>query len=74
MIYDSHVAGKTIRKLRRKKGLSQEVLSGLADVQRSHLSMIEQGHISASMETLCRITEALEIRFSDFVRMVEEQK
>ena len=36
-------AGKVIRNLRVRKGLTQEVLSGLAGMARSHLAMIESG-------------------------------
>ena len=71
MCYDSHITGTIICKLRREKGLSQEVLSGLSGMTRSHLSMIENGRISASIETLWKISEALDIKFSDFIKKVE---
>lgn len=35
--------GETISYFRKQKGLSQEVLSGLAGIGRSHLSAIERG-------------------------------
>ena len=37
---DPYIVGNVISEFRRKKGLSQEVLSGLADIGRSHLSAI----------------------------------
>ena len=43
---DSKKVGKTIAFFRNQKGLSQEVLSGLADIGRSHLSAIERGNES----------------------------
>lgn len=57
--------------MRKRKGLTQEVLSGLAAVSRSHLAEIESGRINANVETLWRIAEALSIRLSDLIRMVE---
>jgi transcriptional regulator with XRE-family HTH domain len=39
---DSKIVGEVIADLRKKKGISQEVLSGLADIGRTHLSAIER--------------------------------
>lgn len=41
MEFDKGAAGRTIRSLRRERGLSQEVLSGFAGIARTHLTMIE---------------------------------
>lgn len=71
MTYDHKITGRIIRKMRKRKGLTQEVLSGLAAVSRSHLAEIESGRINANVETLWRIAEALSIRLSDLIRMVE---
>ena len=72
MMYDHYVTGQLIRQIRTEKGISQEVLSGLAAVSRSHLAMIENGSVDAKIDTLWRISEALGIRFSDLMRRVEE--
>ena len=71
MTYDHKITGRIIREMRKRKGLTQEVLSGLAVVSRSHLAEIESGHTNANVETLWRIAEALSIRLSDLIRMVE---
>mgnify|MGYP000924826249 CR=1 FL=1 len=71
MTYDHKITGRIIREMRKRKGLTQEVLSGLAAVSRSHLAEIESGRINANVETLWRIAEALSIRLSDLIRMVE---
>lgn len=42
MTYDHRVTGRIIRNLREKRGLTQEILSGLAAVSRSHLAEIER--------------------------------
>lgn len=71
MTYDHKITGRIIREMRKRKGLTQEVLSGLAAVSRSLLAEIESGRINANVETLWRIAEALSIRLSDLIRMVE---
>ncbi|MBQ7152962.1 MAG: helix-turn-helix transcriptional regulator [Clostridia bacterium] len=71
-MYDNHVTGQLIREIRIEKGITQEVLSGLAAVSRSHLAMIENGSIDAKIDTLWRISEALGIRFSELMKRVEE--
>ena len=72
MQYNHFITGRIIRKLREQRGLTQEVLSGLAAVSRSHLAEIESGRTNANVETLWRISEALDIKMSDLIRMVEE--
>ena len=71
MPYDKDAVGRVICKLRKKKGLSQEILSGLAGIPRSHLSMIETGYISPTVETLWKVSEALGMRLSEVIRMAE---
>lgn len=73
MNYDSRITGRVVRELREERGLTQEVLSGLAGVARSHLAMIELGSVRANVDTLWRISEALGIRLSALIRMVEER-
>ena len=73
MNYDSKITGQIIGILRSQKGMSQEVLSGLAGVARSHLSMIENGSKNANVNTLWRVSLALGIRLSDLIRMVESE-
>lgn len=72
MNYDHVVTGRVIRGLRKKRGMSQEVLSGFAGIERSHLAMIETGKKSANVETLWRIADALGLRMSQLMAMVEE--
>lgn len=73
MTYDSAVTGQVIRNLRKKRGMSQEVLSGLAGIARSHLAMIENGTKNANMDTLWCIADALEIPMSQLIQKVEAQ-
>ena len=63
--------GKTIAYFRQKKGISQEVLSGLADIGRSHLSAIERGERKPTLETLYRICTALDVKMSEVILHLE---
>lgn len=69
---DSISVGKTVAYFRKKKGVSQEILSGLADIGRSHLSAIECGERKPTLETLYRICVALDIKMSIFMIKLEE--
>lgn len=72
MQYDKRVTGAVIRRLRLRKGISQEVLSGLAGVARSHLAEIESGAKNANVNTLWRIADALDLRLSALIAMIEQ--
>ena len=73
MSFDNGAVGKAIRRLRKERGLSQEVLSGLAGIARTHLTMIENGTKQANFETLWRIAGALNMRPSELVAQIEAQ-
>ena len=61
------ILGKTIQICRKERHLSQEVLSGLADIGRSHLSAIERGERKPTLETLYRICNALGVKMSTVI-------
>jgi len=73
MRFDNAIIGITIREQRQRKGLSQEVLSGLAGIARTHLTMIENGSKKANFETLWRIANALDMKPSELIRSIEEK-
>ena len=73
MLYNSKITGQIIGILRTRRGMTQEVLSGLAGISRSHLAMIENGRKKANVETLWRIAAALDMPLSELIRMVEEE-
>ena len=73
MEFDNRAVGQAIRKLRQERGLSQEVLSGFADIARTHLTMIENGTKRANFETIWRIALALELRPSQLVEYIERE-
>ena len=51
MLLDASLVGRVIQDYRESKGLSQEVVSGLADIGRTHLSAIERGTRKPTLET-----------------------
>ena len=73
MQFDNKAVGKTIRTLRKERGLSQDVLSGFAGIARTHLTMFENGTKQANFETLWRIARAFDMRPSELVRRIEEE-
>ena len=67
------LVGQVIQSYRLRKGMSQEVLSGLAGLDRTHYSKIERGLRSPTLDTLFKIAQALDIPPSDIVRHIEKQ-
>ena len=66
------LVGQVIQSYRLRKGMSQEVLSGLAGLDRTHYSKIERGLRSPTLDTLFKIAQALDIPPSDIVRQIEQ--
>ena len=67
------LVGQVIQSYRLRKGMSQEVLSGQAGLDRTHYSKIERGLRSPTLDTLFKIAQALDIPPSDIVRQIEQQ-
>ena len=72
MSYTSNI-GKVIKEYRESKALSQEILSGLAGIGRTHLSAIERGERKPTLDTFFKISQALEVRPSDLLRAIEDK-
>lgn len=70
---DPIIVGEAIAECRKRKKLSQEILSGLADIGRTHLSAIERGERKPTLETLYRISFALDMKMSDIVKEIENR-
>ena len=71
MQFNNSIVGLTIRKLRNEKGISQDVLSGLAGIARTHLTMIENGDKQPNFETIWKIAFALDLTPSELVAKIE---
>ncbi|MDO5112643.1 MAG: helix-turn-helix transcriptional regulator [Clostridia bacterium] len=67
------IVGKVIAGFRTNKGMTQEVLSGLCGMGRSHLSAIENGNRKPTLETLYRMSVALDIPMSTIVIAIEDE-
>lgn len=53
--------GKRLRLIRKEKGLSQETLAHLSDLELSQINRIELGKINTSLSHIAAICDALEI-------------
>jgi transcriptional regulator with XRE-family HTH domain len=72
---DMQVAiGERIAKLRKAKNLSQQQFSYDAEIERSYLTHVEKGRKNISVETLLKITKALDISLKDFFDSKEFSK
>jgi len=54
--------GKKLKEIRTAKGMSQERLSELADVNQQQISKIERGQSFVTPDTLEKIAQALEVK------------
>ena len=70
---DAVVVGRTIQKLREERGMSQELVSGLAGIGRTHLSAIERGERKPTLETFYKIGQAMRIRPSVLLAAIEAE-
>ena len=73
MDYNFRITGMVIGRLRAQRGMSQEVLSGLSGISRSHLGGIETGRKNPNVDTLWRIASAMGMRLSELFELVEEE-
>ena len=71
--FNKFAVGRLVRQLRKNRGLSQEVFSGLVGIARSHLAMIESGSKQANFETVWRIANAFDMAPHELVGLVEEE-
>lgn len=62
-----------LRELRRRRKMSQGELADAAGINRSYLSMIENGHSSPTMEVVERLAKALNVPIWQLTAAVEER-
>ena len=70
---DAIIVGKVIQAYREQRGLSQEVVSGLADIGRTHLSAIERGVRKPTLETFFKLAEAMNTEPSTLMKLIENE-
>lgn len=69
---DAVIVGRVIQKFREARGMSQELVSGLAGIGRTHLSAIERGQRRPTLETFYKIAEAMLVRPSELLAAIED--
>ena len=69
---DAVLIGNVLRNFRKEKKMSQEVLSGLAGLDRTHYSKIERGLRSPTIDTLFKIAHALDMPAHQLMRSIED--
>ena len=69
---DANVIGLVIQQVREEQHKSQEVISGLAGIGRTHLSAIERGERRPTLETFWKISEALNMKPSTLLARIED--
>ena len=60
--------GNRIRQLRVKKGLSQEKLAELSELNTSYIGQVERGEKNPSVDTVYRIASALQVDLPDLFK------
>ena len=73
MEYRPEAIAAVIRRLRKQRKISQNVLSGLAGMERSHLGIVDTGGRVPNLYTIWRIADALDMRPSELVALIEEE-
>lgn len=70
---DAKIVGQVLQREREKRKLSQEVISGLAGIGRTHLSAIERGERKPTLETFFRLALALNMKPSALMAAIETE-
>ena len=70
---DAVLVGRVIQNYRESKKQSQELISGLAGIGRTHLSAIERGERKPTLETFCKISDALGVKSSVLLALIEKE-
>ena len=66
------IVGRVLAEYRERKGLTQDVLSGLAGLDRTHNSKLERGLRSPTLDTLLKIGQALDVPPHIILKSIEE--
>lgn len=58
--------GNNLRRIRKEKGLSMEVVANEAEIEYRQLGRIERGEINTTIISLLRIAEVLKVDIKEF--------
>ena len=70
---DSVIVGRVLQRILEEKKKSQELVSGLAGIGRTHLSAIERGERKPTLETFFKIAYVLDIKPSRLMEEIEKE-
>ncbi len=65
--------GRTLRKARRDRDLSQEALADEAGLSAKHVGEIERANKDPRLTTVLKLAEALELRSNELFRAFDEK-
>jgi len=65
--------GRTVRKARRDRDLSQEALADEAGLSAKHVGEIERANKDPRLTTVLKLADALELRSSELFRQLDER-
>jgi transcriptional regulator with XRE-family HTH domain len=63
--------GLALRQFRAERGISQEELANLADLDRTYVSGVERGERNPTLASLLRLVKALDIPLSELALRAE---
>lgn len=72
-MHEEEIFGKILQTERKAKNISQEKLSKLSGLDRTFISLIENGKRSPTFSTILKICSALEIDPSDLFSIYEKK-
>lgn len=67
LMHELKIIGKNIVRLRKAQKMTQEDLCGIAQIDRSYLSEIENGKMNVTVKSLVAIAKALECSLQDLI-------
>lgn len=63
--------GITLRKIRKSRDMTQEILAFEADLQRNYISLLELGTNQPTIATIFKLSKALKIEPNQLIKLVE---
>ncbi|MFC6649476.1 helix-turn-helix domain-containing protein [Paenibacillus rhizoplanae] len=67
------IFGQVLKTIRKRSNMSQEKLALQSNLDRTYISMLERGIHQPTLNSLLALAEALNMKASELVRLVEEE-
>ena len=68
---DLEAFGRALRHWRKQEGISQEELASRADLHRNYVGLVERGERNASIKTMFKLAQALDISVAQMCRNLQ---